>query len=117
MHEVAANPRTGAPGSVLASLFSKAARLARADAILTALLCGGIITLVVSKLGEHDCSAIAWGVVLGLLVAFVAYIAIAPESMVTACLVSARKYFLDNQVTRTQWRQMRKQCLRKSLLY
>lgn len=117
MYEVTANRRTGAPGPVLASLFSKAAGLARADALLTALLCGGIITLVVAKLGERGCSAIAWGVFLGLLVAFVAYIAMAPESMVTACLVSARKCFLDNQVTRTQWRQMRKQCLRKSLLY
>lgn len=117
MHEVTANRRTRAPGPVLASLFSKAAGLARADALLTALLCGGIIALVVAQLGESGCSAIAWGVVLGLLVAFVAYIAIAPESMVTACLVSARKRFLDNQVTRTQCRQMRKQCLRDSLLY
>jgi len=117
MHEVTATPRTGGSGPVLAGLFSRAAGLARADALLTALLCGGATGWVIARFGKGDCSAIAWGSILGLLVALVAYFAIVPESVLTACLVNARKCFLDNQVTRAQCRQMRKKCLRKSLLY
>jgi hypothetical protein len=117
MPDLTGKPRAVAPGPVLASLYSKAHGLAKTDAFLTALLCGGATGLVVAKLGDGGTKAIVWGVLLGLLIAIVAYVAIGPESMVTACLVSARKCFLDNQVTLTQCRQMRKQCLRKSLLY
>jgi len=117
MHDVTAKARTGGSGPVLAGLFSRAAGLARADALLTALLCGGATGWVIAMFGKSSCSAIVWGSILGLLVALVAYFAIVPESMVTACLVSARKCLLDNQVTRAQCRQMRKKCLRKSLLY
>jgi hypothetical protein len=116
MREVTANPRTGGSGPVLAGLFSRAAGLAKTDALLTALLCGGAIGRVIAMFGKGHC-AIAWGWLLGLLVALVAYFAITPDSGVTACLVSARKCFLDNQVTRAQCRQMRKKYLRKSLLY
>jgi hypothetical protein len=117
MHEVTAEPRTRASGPVLAGLFSRAAGLARADALMTALLCGGATGWVIAMFGRCSCSVIVLGLILGLLVALVAYVAIAPESMVTACLVSARECFLDNQVTRAQCRQIRKTCLRKSLLY
>jgi hypothetical protein len=117
MHEVTAKPRTGGSGPVLAGLFSRAAGLARADALLTALLCGGATSWMIAIFGKGHCSGTACRCILGLLVALVAYLAIAPDSGVTACLVSARKCFLDNQVTRAQCRQMRKKCLRKSLLY
>jgi hypothetical protein len=117
MHEVTAKPRTGGSGPVLAGLFSSAAKIATADALLTALLCGGAIGWVIAAFGKTSCGAIVLGSILGALLALVSYFAIVPESMVTACLVSARKCFLDNQVTRAQCRQMRKKCLRKSLLY
>jgi hypothetical protein len=117
MHEVTAKPRTGGSGPILAGLFSRAAGLASADALLTALLCGGATSWMVAIFGKGDWSGIAGRCILGLLVALVAYSAVAPESAVTACLVSARKCFVDNQVTRAQCRQMRKKCLRKSLLY
>lgn len=117
MPDLTRKPRVGAPGTVLAGLFSRNHRLAKTDALLTALLCGGATGLVVARLGDGGTKAIVWGVLLGVLIAIVAYVAIGPESMVTACLVSARKCFLDNQVTRTQCQQMRKQCLRKSLRY
>jgi hypothetical protein len=118
MHEVTAKPRTGGSGPVLAGLFSRAAGFARADALLKALLWGGATSwVVIAIFGKGGCSAIAWRCIPGVLVALVAYLAIAPDSGVTACLVSARKRFLDNQVTRAQCRQMRKKCLRKSLLY
>jgi hypothetical protein len=117
MHEVIAKPRTEALGAVLAKLFARAAGLARADALLAAPLCGGATGWVIAILGRGHWSAMAWGLILGLSVALIAYLTIAPEPIVTACLLSARKCFLDDQVTRTQCRQMRKQCLRKSLLY
>jgi hypothetical protein len=117
MPDLTGKPRAVKHGPALASLFFKAHGLEKIDALLTALLCGGATGLVVAKLGDGGTKATLWGVLLGLLIAIVAYVAIGPESMVTACLVSARKCFLDNQVTRTQCRQMRKQCLRKSLLY
>ena len=117
MHELTAKPRTGVHSPVLASLFFKAAGFARADALLTAPLCGGTISWVFAILGSGRWSAVALGLILGFLGAFVAFVVIAPESLVTVCLVSARKCLLDNQVTCAQYRQMRKQCLRKSLLY
>jgi hypothetical protein len=113
MPDATGKPPTAAPGPVLANFFSKARGLARTDALLTALLCGGATGLVVAQLTNGAIKAIIWGS----LIAVVSYIAIAPESIVTACLVSARKCFLDNQVTCSQCRQMRKQCLPKSLLY
>jgi hypothetical protein len=116
MHEVTAKPRTGGSGPILAGLFSRAAGLAKTAALLTALLCGGATGRVIAMFGKGHC-AVTWAWILGLLVALVAYFAIAPESGVTASLVSARKCFVDNQVTRAQCRQMRKKCLRKSLLY
>jgi hypothetical protein len=117
MHKMAEKPNPRASGPVLASLFSRAQGLARADALLTALLCGGATGWVIAMFGRCESSGIVRGLILGLLVALGAYIAIAPESIVTACLVSARKCLLDNQVTCAQCRQMRKECLRKSLLY
>jgi hypothetical protein len=117
MHEVTAKPRTGGSGPVLASAFLRAAGLARADALLTALLCGGATGWVIAMFGKCERNAIISGCLVGLLVALIAYFAIVPDSGVTACLVSARKRLLDNQVTGAQCRQMRKKCLRKSLLY
>lgn len=116
MHEVTAKSRSGGSGPLLAGLFLRAAGLARADALLTALLCGGAAgwMIAIFAKGNHT---IAWSCILGVLVVFVVYFAIAPESGVTAGLLSARKCFLDNQVTRAQCRLMRKKCLRKSLLY
>jgi hypothetical protein len=115
MPDLTGKPRAGAPGPVLASLFSRAHGLTLADALLTALSCGGAMGLVIAQPGCTK--AMIWGVLLAVLIAIVAYIALAPESMVTACLVSARKCFLDNQVTRSECVQIRKKCLRKSLLY
>jgi len=117
MPDLTGKPRAVASGPILASLFSKAHGLAKASGLLTAALCGGVTSLVGAKLGDSGTKAIVWGVLLGPLIAIVAYVAIDPESMVTAFLVSARKSFLDNQVTRAQCRQLRKKCLRKSLLY
>jgi hypothetical protein len=110
-------PGTSASGPVLRSLFSRAAGLARADALLNGLLCGVATDRVIAMFGGWSRCANVWALILGLFVAFVAYVALAPESMVTGCLVSARKCFLDNQVTRAERRQMRKKCLHKSLLY
>jgi len=106
-------PAVVQPGPVLASFFSKAHALAEIDAILTALLCGGAVSLLVADPSDNAIK----GALLGLLIAAVVYLALSPESMVTGCLISAQKCFLDSQITRTQCRQMRKQCLRKSLLY
>jgi hypothetical protein len=116
MNEMA-KPGALASGPVLASLFSRTAGLARFAALLNALLCGGATDRVIAMFGERSRRANVWGLILGLLVAFVAYVALATESVETGCLVSTRKCFLDNQVTRAQCRQMRKKCLRKSLLY
>lgn len=113
MPDVTGKPPTATPGPVLARLYSKAHGLARTDALLIALLCGGATGLMIAQHGNGPIKAIIWG----LLIAIVAYVAIAPESIVTACLVSARQCFLENQITSSQCRQMRKECLRKSLLY
>lgn len=115
MPDVTGKPTTVAPGPVLASLFSQAHGLAMTNALLTALLCGSATSLLAARLWHPKC--IFWDIVLGILIALVTYVVLAPESMVTACLVSARKRFLDDQITITQRRQMRKSCLRKSLLY
>lgn len=104
-------------GPILASLFSKAHGLTKTDAVLTALLGGGAVGFVITEVWDGSTKAIVWGVVLGLLIAAVVYLALAPESMVTACLISARKCFLDNQLTVTGCYRDRKKCLRKSLLY
>ena len=104
-------------GPILASLFSKAHALTKTDAVLTALLCGGAVGLVITEVWDGSTKAIVWGVILGLLVTAVVYLALAPESMVTACLIGARKRFLDNHLTSTGYEQARKRCLRKSLLY
>lgn len=121
MKEIMPDPtlkRAVAPaGRVLASLFSNAHALTKIDAVLTALLCGGAVSLVITEVWNGSTKAIVWGVVLGLLIAAVVYFALAPESVVTACLMSARKRFLDNQLTSTGCEQARKQCLQKSLLY
>lgn len=101
------------PGPVLASLFSRAHALAKTDAILTALLCGCAIGLVVAEFSDNTIK----GALFGMLIAVFVYLALSPESMVTGCLISAQKRFLDNQVTCTGREQMRKKCLRKSLLY
>jgi hypothetical protein len=109
--------KPAAAGPILASFFSKMHALTKTDAVLTALLCGGAVGLVITKVWDGSTKAHVWGVVLGLVVAFAVYIAVAPESMVTACLVSARKQFLDGLITRSECVQLRKHCLRKSLLY
>src|ERR1039458_5166634 len=99
MPDLTGKLRAVAPGPVLASLFSKAHALTKTDAVLTALLCGAAVGLVITEVWDGSTKAIVWGVVLGLLIAAVVYLALAPESMVTACLISARKRFLDNQLT------------------
>jgi hypothetical protein len=108
-------PGAGASGPVLASLFTRTAGLARIAALFNALLCGVATDRVIAMI--RGCNSNVWGLILGLLVAIIVYVALAPESMVTGCLVSARKCFLDNEVTRSECTQMRKKCLRKSLLY
>jgi hypothetical protein len=113
MPNVTAKPSTASLGSVLANHFSKAHGLAKADAYLSAVLCGGATCRLIAQLGNGGIKAIIWGS----LVAIGAYIAIAPKSTITACLVSARKCFLDNLVTCSECREMRRKCLRKSLLY
>lgn len=104
-------------GPVLGSFFSKAHALAKVDAVLTALLCGGAVGLF----AFHNFSRGCWGSIraglLGLVIAGAVYLAFAPDSVLTACLVSIRKQFLDGLITGAQNTQMRKRCLRKSLLY
>lgn len=117
MPDPAPKTAVAAAGPILANFFSKAHALTETDAVLAALLCGGAVGLVSTEVWDCSTRAKAWGVVLGLLIAAVVYLALAPESMVTACLISARKRFLDNQLTITGCEQARKQCLRKSLLY
>ncbi len=107
----------GAPRPLLAGLFSRTARLARFAALLNALLCGAATDRLIVMFAGCSRSADVCGVIFGLFVAFVVYLALAPESMVTGCLVSTRTCFLDNQVTRSECRQMRTKCLRRSLRY
>lgn len=116
MPDPKAMPRVVQSGPVLSSLFSKAHGLATIDAILTALLCGGASALVVVELWNSP-QAINWAVALGVLIALIAYLALAPESVETGCLVSARKRFLDDQITSAECVKARKLCLKKGLWY
>ena len=86
------------------AFFPKPMDSPRSMRILTALLCGGASGLGGSSCGKGSPQAIIWAVVLGVLIALVAYLALAPESVVTGCLVSARKRFLDDQVTSAEVR-------------
>jgi hypothetical protein len=104
---------------VLAKLFRKAEGLAKTDnAVAVGLLCA-VAGYVAANVWGHGPTAFlrGEGAGLGFIVGTAAYTLLSPSSQVTACLVSARKQFLDGIITRSECTLMRKKCLRKSLLY
>lgn len=104
---------------VLGKLFRKAERLAKTDnAVAIGLLCA-VAGYVAAGVCGHGPTVFlrGEGASLGFIVGTSAYTLLSSDSQVTACLVSARKRFLDGLITRSECVQMRKKCLRKSLLY
>ena len=108
---------------VLAQLFMKAERLAKTDnAVAIGLLCA-VAGYVAAGFWDHGSTAFSRGelrgegAMLGFIVGTSAYTLLSKGSQVNACLISARERFLDGLITRSEWAQMRKKCLRKSLLY
>lgn len=101
---------------VLGKLFRKAERLD--NAVVIGLLCavGGYVAAGVWGHGPAVFSR-GEGASLGFIVGTSAYTLLSSDSRGTACLVSARKRFLDGLITLSECVQMRKKCLRKSLLY
>jgi hypothetical protein len=104
---------------VLEELFRRAERLAKtANAVAISLLCA-VAGYVAAGVWGHGPTAFlrGEGAGLGFIVGTAAYTVLPPRSRVTACLVGARERFLDGLITRSECVQMRKKCLRKSLLY
>lgn len=112
----AATPAHQVPPSnpFLERLFSRAHTFAVSSALVAALLCGGASgVLVLTHCHWHW----GWAVLLGAIVALGAYLVLGPESMVTAGLISAREKFLDGKVTVGKCIELRRESLRKGLLY
>jgi hypothetical protein len=104
---------------VLAKLFRVAERLVKTDnAVAIGLLCA-VAGCVVAGIWGNGPTSFSWGegAGLGFVLGTAAYALLSPGLQVTACLVSARQRFLDGLITRSECVQMRKKCLRKSLLY
>ena len=120
MNKTTETAKTPPKGSVLGGLFSRAQSLATvAGALASGLLCATAVLLVMKFCSSETWTMPCGGLVLagGFVVGAVAYTLFAPGPAVTACLSTARSLFLDNLVTVDECRQMRRKCLRKSLLY
>jgi hypothetical protein len=96
-----------------------AERLAKTDnAVAAGLLCA-VAGYFAAGVCGHEPTALSRseGAGLGFIVGTAAYTLLSPGLRVNACLVIARERFLDGIITRSECVQMRKKCLRKSLLY
>jgi hypothetical protein len=109
----------GGSQPVLSKLFRMAERLAKTDnAVATGLLCAVAGYFAAGVCGHGPMAFLRGeGAGLGFIVGAAAYTLLSPGLPVNACLVSAREQFLDALITRSECVQMRKKCLRKSLLY
>ena len=104
-------------GSELSAMFSRQHVLIKTDAAATALVCGAATAIVLASIGGYVSTWWYAGAIAGALTACVIYLVRSPDSMVTRCLLAARKEFLDDRTTVLECERMRRQCLRKSLWY
>jgi hypothetical protein len=115
------NPQFPQPGSVLGQLFLLAKSLARAEEALVT----GLLFAVASFFAERvwgQCSPGPFSgcevaALLGFVVGVSAFMLFFRRAVQTACLASTRELFLRNLITAAIRDQMRKKCLKGSLLY
>jgi hypothetical protein len=115
------NPQPLQRGTVLGQLFLMAKSLARTEEAVATGLLFGVAAYVAERIWGQcnpgpfsDCEVAA---LLGFVVGVSAFTLFFRRAVQNACLASARELFLRNLINAVQRDQMRRKCLKGSLLY
>ncbi len=104
-------------GAELSSIFATRHKLIEANAAGTALVCGAAVAIIMASFGLYPDNWRYLTIAVGLVIAGLTYLICSPDSMVTRCLLAARKEFIDDRITGIECEEKRRRCLRKSLRY